>query len=404
MNWTRRGACAVGLASIFVLSSGCAQYQGYHSQSKKVVTNDWRLHKKGKVHTLGLDVKRASEEPSPTFELAATLRSTDVFCEYQTLKWTRTDKLGRYSIVFDFVAEPCLWVVGPVSSLAVWKWPEAFYTWPPFDLLARLCGAHGCNGWDYGSQKYAAHPPGYFRRLGQWVGWLVPGYGVLHRKDREKQEQWSTTRLGKTRQEERTVPAASAKIVLRTAGDAPAEVILTTDSKGKAVWNASGYLEGVGRGMSWGFHARAECQGVAAEVTKTYAAADLGVTSERAVLRLGGLPELVARLEFEDSDGNRVLNSDETATVAVTVTNRGKGAAMLVGVGLAFAGRPEGLTISPAGRRAIDRIGPGEEKRVTFTVKADRDAPDQDVRVRVSFGEAMGFRGQPVEARFLVRP
>jgi len=87
-----------------------------------------------------------------------------------------------------WVLTPTAWLVAPLFCPKLFDDPRFLCAWPPVDLAVRLCGGHGINGRSNSEGHPSAYghcPPAYWRRVAQWMGWLLPGYSLEHKTRRE---------------------------------------------------------------------------------------------------------------------------------------------------------------------------------------------------------------------------
>lgn len=99
-------------------------------------------------------------------------------------------------------------------------------------------------------------------------------------------------------------------------------------------------------------------------------------------------PDLTAGVEFSEPSGNQMLDAEETATLKITLTNRGKGSAYLLEAMINLTGT---MDISYSSKVYFGEIKPAQSSSKTLELKADPDLKDANLTVNISFSEQNGF-------------
>ena len=269
--------CALGL------TSGCAQYMGRHYE-EDVVSVKSKTRQRGKIDTLRLEISSRPVQWRPAFEFVVFAERTDTVREDKIVKQTRVDNYAHYDASVD-CKEPFLWIFGLLDTSTVMEqgdWHHLCY-WPPVDLIARLLGSHGVNGIEdggVGSEVYDTTPPCYLSRLGHWFAWVLPGYTTFGEL-KQKRQAGEPQRVVRTYTVRGREPGANARVKVRTTDDEQKWITLTSDADGKVYWDVSRNFYSIGKHTRWGFEARAEYEGLSAELKRSYVAGSLGVTWDK---------------------------------------------------------------------------------------------------------------------------
>lgn len=112
-------------------------------------------------------------------------------------------------------------------------------------------------------------------------------------------------------------------------------------------------------------------------------------------------PNLSLSVTFSEPSGNSILDAGETAGLAVTVTNSGKGDAFDVKAVIDAGKMPSGLGFDA--ETAIGTIASGKSATKKIALIASEEIPAADVKLTVSVKEANGFEPDPVNIAFSTR-
>ena len=115
-------------------------------------------------------------------------------------------------------------------------------------------------------------------------------------------------------------------------------------------------------------------------------------------------PRLIPSVKLVDPTRNDMLDAGETVGLAVTLANKGRGAALEVQVGPELVGKAKGVKLSPMKAVTLDKIEPGRQRTVTFHLKANEDVKAQRVRVRLTVKEKGGFEPRPLLIDLFANP
>lgn len=276
-------AHAAVLLCAFGLTGGCAQYMGRHYE-EDVVSVKSRSEQRGKIDALRLEISSEPVQWRPVFEFVVFAERTDTVREDKVVRKTRVESYAHYDFQVDYT-EPFLWIFGLLEMQTVMSYGDWHYLcyWPPVDFAARLLGSYGINGisdGEVGSEVYDSVPPNYFLRVAHWAAWVLPGYTTFGELC-QKREAGEPERVVRTRTVRSREPAPRARIKIRTS-DAPEKwITILSDKQGKVYWDVSSNFYKIGKNVRWEFHARAEYEGFAAELKRSYFAKDLGVTWDK---------------------------------------------------------------------------------------------------------------------------
>ncbi len=119
--------------------------------------------------------------------------------------------------------------------------------------------------------------------------------------------------------------------------------------------------------------------------------AQLGVDDR--VAAMDGIPELVAKVSFEDNSGNRLLDAKETADLRIEIRNTGQGTAREVRAILNNEAYPNLTIRRPA---AIAEIAAGKSAVMEIKLEAGERIQAQSLTFNLSFSEANFFPPAPV--------
>ncbi|MBI4676681.1 MAG: caspase family protein [Elusimicrobia bacterium] len=108
-------------------------------------------------------------------------------------------------------------------------------------------------------------------------------------------------------------------------------------------------------------------------------------------------PRLATQVSFKEPSGNNMLDAGETGTLAVSVTNSGKGPAY--GVNLAASvGGVSGIAV-PA-MAELGEIGPGKTQTQSIALESSQELANGRAQVKIEAHEANGFDASPKIVEF----
>ena len=110
-------------------------------------------------------------------------------------------------------------------------------------------------------------------------------------------------------------------------------------------------------------------------------------------------PRLGVSASFSDPSDNRALDAYETATLAITVRNTGRGPA--ANLRAKVSGQLRGVTVTPPD--AVPTLAVGRETTINLPLAADGTLRDGAARLRVVVEEAHGFNSDTLAVEFQTR-
>lgn len=102
----------------------------------------------------------------------------------------------------------------------------------------------------------------------------------------------------------------------------------------------------------------------------------------------GGVPKLSAKVTLTEPSGNKLLDAGETATIEITVTNEGTGAASLFRVEASAS--TAGVTVEK--EKALGDILPGNSRALLLQASAAKTVVNGSCNISLKFSEANGFQ------------
>jgi hypothetical protein len=107
-----------------------------------------------------------------------------------------------------------------------------------------------------------------------------------------------------------------------------------------------------------------------------------------------GLPPILyADMSFADANNNNILEADETATLTIDISNKGKGPAQSVVVSLTDLSHDPALIIGNA--QTIPFIYPDQKVRVTIPIRAGMDIGSGQKKLVINIRENFGYDMDP---------
>lgn len=111
-------------------------------------------------------------------------------------------------------------------------------------------------------------------------------------------------------------------------------------------------------------------------------------------------PDLSATLQFSEPSGNQMLDAEETATLTLSLSNKGKGSACLVECSIQLSGSSE---ISYERKIYFGEIKPSQKISKTLDMKAGQGITDGRVTIQISFSEQYGFPPDDLSLSFTAK-
>ncbi|NQT34894.1 caspase family protein, partial [bacterium] len=103
-------------------------------------------------------------------------------------------------------------------------------------------------------------------------------------------------------------------------------------------------------------------------------------------------PNLLAELNFEDWNGNGILEANESATIEIAITNKGKGPAHRLEVVVEDDHHDTALAL---GKQKINRLDPDKSFEVTILLTAGIDLKSAEHRLKINVLEYFGYDMDP---------
>ena len=124
------------------------------------------------------------------------------------------------------------------------------------------------------------------------------------------------------------------------------------------------------------------------------------VLSKRISFSESGLPDLYASIEFNDSNGNKILENRESGKIILRLTNKGKGKAEGISISVKNLAEDPELKISPP--QKVDFLAPGDSVTVEFTIFASKRIKTQENKLEILVTENGSM--QDMDPAYLILP